>query len=291
MMYNRVSGVVPSSAFRFGMGGADIGMGDYVGTKLTGSFLALGNRIEGDLPFEFGDDNGIAFAGTWLKKIDILGNYILASEAIEIEGFSNPACRIRVSANEIIQTPTASSVAGFYFSPDLPNYRGGHPAAIKLMDVMAGGATVRNNRIDTTQAPASAVAILATNTNPQSMAVIEGNTVTMNGQYAAVMGGLAGLQGFYNAAYMRNTVIVDNSFSGQAILGMCWLDWNFLPNPEYDLINQAHNNLVVNNTWNLQTTIAAAYFGSSTYNNRITVPFASVVVNKGTDNTVIRLPN
>ena len=304
MIDNRVSGVQPGREFRFAMAGAKIG-GDNEdtassadqsrGSNLTGSIYLEGNYIDNDVPFAVGDDNGFAFAGVHLKRIEVTNNYIHAGEAVEIEGCRGTDAVYIIKGNTIVQTPVVSNLAQLTNAPNLKRH-GGHPAAIKPIDAQAKLIVIQDNSIDCRNAYPTAIGIMTGNSNANSKTIIENNHCQMNHQFAGILGGWAGTPGFFDPFYMQNAEIRNNTFSGHALFGLAWLDFNFVnskgvPVADMAVVNKASNNVVEGTDLSdFSWARAAAYLGPSTHNNTLTGPFRgrvrNPVKNDGTDNTI-----
>jgi hypothetical protein len=137
-------------------------------------------------------------------------------------------------------------------------------------------------------APPSAVCVLAGNSNRDSTTLIEGNTCRMNGQFAAILGGWAGTPGFFRPSFLHDATITRNTFRGNALLGVAWLDFTYLRNASQTLVNRASGNVMVANRDNgFRATRAAVELGPSTFGNRIVEGMRGRVVDNGSGNTVI----
>ena len=303
MRNNRISDVVPGNEFRFGIVGAeaqsmpsDIASaadliatvyGSADGPRLTGAVVLDGNTIDNNLPMTRGDDNAVAFAGCHFRSITVSGNTFHAGEAVEIEGCRGLNAVYRVTSNTIVQSSTPSNLAQLTASPGFTRH-GGHPAAIKPLDAEASRIIIRGNRIDTRQAPPSAVCVMTGNINPASTTLIEGNTCLMNGQFAAILGGWAGTPGFFLPSFLHNATIPGNTFRGKALLGVAWLDFTYLKNASQTLINAASGNVMVaNNDSGFVATRAAVNLGPATHGNSIVEGMRGHVVDQGVGNTVV----
>jgi hypothetical protein len=306
MRENRISDVQPGNEFRFGIAGAEpedmpsaiatraevlaAVYGSSDGPRLTGAVVLDGNAIDHNLPMARGDDNGVAFAGCHLKSITVSGNTIRAGEAVEIEGCRGTRAVYRVTSNVIVQNPTPSNLAQMTATPGFVRH-GGHPAAIKPLDAEASRVIIRGNSVDSRVAPPSAVCVLAGNSNRDSTTLIEGNTCRMNGQFAAILGGWAGTPGFFLPSFLHDATITRNTFRGNALLGVAWLDFTYLRNASQTLVNRASGNVMVANRDNgFRATRAAVDLGPSTSGNRIVEGMRGRVVDSGSANTVISAP-
>lgn len=303
---NRVSGIIPGQQFRFAVAGAAYGpvpeansaaitaaftrLGTSDGPKLTGGVVLDGNIIDHDIPMSSGDDNGFAFAQCHLSRIQITNNFIRAGEAVEIEGCRGPGAVYLIANNRITQTATSSNMAQLTNTPGEVRH-GGHPAAIKPLDSEATLVVIRNNTVDMSDAPPSAVCVMTGNSNEESLTLIEDNTCIMNRQFAAVLGGWAGTPNFFNPSYMQNATIRGNRFLGIAHLGIALLNFTYLRNTDMTLVNKGHDNIAYNNDVRAFRSVRAAIdLGVMTRDNLIVDDFRGRIVNRGFHNTVEPLP-
>ncbi len=299
---NKVSGVLPSSEFRFAVAGASVGpvpdansaaitaaftrWGTSDGPKLTGMVVFDSNIIDNDVPMPVGDDNGFAFAQCHLKSIQVTNNTIRAGEAVEIEGCRGPGAVYVIANNTITQTGTASNLAQLTKSPGLVRH-GGHPAAIKPLDSEAALVIIRGNRVDMRPGPRTGVCIMTGNSNKLSATRIVDNTCIMNGQFAAILGGWAGNPGFFNPSFMQNATIRENQFVGRSLFGYALLNFSFLNNSDMALDNKGHDNVFYNNEVRaFVATRAAVDLGLLTRDNIVVDDLRGRVVNRGFHNTV-----
>ena len=299
---NRVSGIIPGNQFRFAVAGAAYGpvpeadsaaitaaftrLGTLDGPKLTGAIIYDSNIISNEIPMSVGDDNAFAFAQCHLSRIQITNNVILAGEAVEIEGCRGPGAVYLVENNRITQTSTQSNMAQLTQTPGEVR-RGGHPAAIKPLDSEAALVIIRNNVVDMRQATRTAVCLLTGNSNEQSLTLIEGNTCTVNRQFAVLLGGWAGTPNFFNPSYMQNAIIRRNRFLGIAHLGIALKNFTYLRNADMTVINEGHDNIAYDNDVRGFTAVRAAVdLGIATHDNIIIDDFRGRIVNRGVSNTI-----
>jgi len=300
---NRITNVHPGKEFRFAIAGASVGtstpeaatatkkaiksLGDSGGPQMTGIVNIDGNYINSsNVPMQRGDDNALAFAGCHLKGIKITNNVMYAGEAVEIEGCRGKNAVYFISRNMIVQTKVGSNLAQQTKSPGFKRY-GGHPVAIKPIDIEAARVFILGNDIDTRQAPSTAVCVMTGDRNPASKTVIAGNVCRMNGQFAAILGGWAGTPGFFLPFAMQNTTITQNFFIGKALLGIALMDFTYLNNPAMALINKGHANNVHNNYGSgFLATKAAVFLGPQTTGNTIDNNMRGGIIDQGIGNTV-----
>lgn len=300
--HNKVSGVIPGNEFRFAVAGAKVGavtqadseavtaaltrLGTTDGPKLTGAVVLDSNLIDHEIPMSVGDDNGFAFAQCHLKLIQVTNNFIRAGEAVEIEGCREIDAVYVIANNRIVQTPTPSNMAQLTNSPGLVRH-GGHPAAIKPLDSEAALVIVRDNSIDMRQGPRTGVCVMTGNSNEASATRINGNTCTMDGQFAAILGGWAGTPGFFNPSYMQNANMRENRFFGRGLFGVALLNFSFLTIPDMTLINKGHDNVVYNNDVKLfRATRNAVDLGLLTRDNVVVEDFRGSIRDRGYHNTI-----
>ena len=305
VLHNRITNVMPGKEFRFAIAGASVGtstpeaatatknaiksLGSSDGPQMTGIVNIDGNYINSsDVPMQSGDDNALAFAGCHLKAIKITNNVMYAGEAVEIEGCRGKNATYVIARNTIVQTNVVSNLAQQTKTPGFKRH-GGHPVAIKPIDVEAANIFILGNDIDSRQAPKSAVCIMTGDKNPASKTVIAGNLCVMNGQFAAVLGGWAGTPGFFQPFFMQNTTIVRNIFLGKALLGIGLMNFTYLNNAAMTLTNTGHANNVHDNYGSGFLGVKAAIFlGPQTTGNTIVNNMRGGVIDQGTGNTVTR---
>ena len=305
MTDSRITNVVPGKEFRFAIAAAQMGSQPAGSTSklkqllaaagedpdapaFTGKVLLDGNYIDQNLPMRAGDDNAFATVGCHFSAITITNNYLRAGEAVEIEGCHGTDATYTISKNVIVQTPTPSNLAQFTSSPGFRR-NGGHPAAIKPVNIEAKSVIITDNRIDIRRGWASGSCIMTGNSNESSSTLIQGNVCAMHGQFAAILGGWAGTPGFFGPFYMRNTTIGQNVFKGTALLGLALLDFTFLNQASMAEVNKGHNNVMYDNSFKqFIASRAIVYLGSSTYDNRLAVGDIGAIVNLGKGNKVTR---
>ena len=303
VLENRITNVHPGKEFRFAIAGASVGtstpeaapatkkaiksLGNSGGPQMTGIVNVDGNYINSsNVPMQSGDDNALAFAGCHLKAIKITNNVMYAGEAVEIEGCRGKNAIYLIARNTIVQTNVVSNLAQQTKTPGFKRH-GGHPVAIKPIDVEATKIFILGNDIDSRQAPRSAVCIMTGDRNPASKTVIAGNLCEMNGQFAAVLGGWAGTPGFFQPFFMQNTTIIRNIFLGKALLGIGLMDFTYLNNAGMMLTNTGHANSVHDNYGSGFLGVKAAVFlGPNTAGNTIVNNMRGGVMDQGTGNTV-----
>ncbi len=300
---NRITNVLPGKEFRFAIAGASVGtstpeaatatknaiksLGSSDGPQMTGIVNIDGNYINSsNVPMKSGDDNALAFAGCHLKGIKITHNVMYAGEAVEIEGCRGKNAIYFISRNTIVQTSVVSNLAQQTNTVGFKRH-GGHPVAIKPIDVEAAKIFILGNDIDTRQAPMTAVCMMTGDSNPASQTIIAGNLCMMNGQFAAILGGWAGTPGFFQPFFMQNATIVHNIFLGKSLLGIGLMDFTYLNSPAMTLVNTGHANSVHDNYGSgFLATKAAVFLGPQTTGNTIVNNMRGGIIDQGTGNTV-----
>ena len=295
---NRITGIEPigppDNQFRFGIGGAALGP---LSGKLVGELHAIGNYIDSrSVPFMQGDDNGIAMAAASFSFLEYRDNRLYTDgESVEIEGLDNPDAIIEVVGNDIINDGAVSSLADLTEIVGLTTgVSGGHPAALKVIGVRAKSVLIEDNTIAVSGYP-SAVCLMAGADAFQPLEdisfEIRRNHCTMDGQFAALQAGWAGLLPFYPPFYLRNAIVEDNVFTGTARFGIPFLDWTYigpgagaLPN---DVTNRGRTNVFRNNDLTgFAATENGLVFWNSTFDNLFVGATGGSVVDQGTNNRI-----
>lgn len=295
---NRITGIEPvgpsDNQIRFGIGGA--GLGPFSG-KLTGELHAIGNYIDNrNVPFMRGDDNGIAIAASSFSFLEYRDNRLYSfGESIEIEGLANPDATIEVVGNDVINDAAVSSLADLTAIVGLPTgVSGGHPAALKVIGVQARSVLIEGNTIAVSGYP-SAVCMMAGVDALRALEdigfEIRGNSCTMDGQFAALQAGWAGLLPFYPPFFLENAIVEDNVFEGSARFGVPFLDWTYIgPGAGVllnDLVNRGNRNTFRNNDLsNFAGTENGLVFWDSTFDNRFFGATGGTVIDRGRDNVI-----
>lgn len=288
LLHNRITGFRGAAGFRFGIAGAALGP---AAGHLHGSVKAVGNFLDSrDEPFDLGDDNGIALQGCNFDSIEIRDNRIhTRGESIEIEDCTLPEGEIRIVGNEVSTDAAVSDLAPLA-SPSGVAGTGGHPAAVKVAGASARTLSIEDNVV-TVNGWATAVCIMPGLVNAESRTVIRGNRCAMSGQFAALLGGWAGNPGFFPPFFLRNALVEDNDFRGEAELGIGFLDWTYRPAASASLVNEASGNVLRGNRMQaLRTNQAAVYFGEHTHDNVFVGHPHGAVIDLGTGNVVRGAP-
>lgn len=302
----RAVGLEPDElVWRFAIGAYDGSLALDPPLRIEGEVFIERNRIDflsGGVGFQQGDDNGIAFSTTALKRIVVRDNFVATTgEGIEIQGnVGPPDSQYEITGNTVI-TDTFRSALGRITKGPAGSvgaaHRGGHPGAIKMIS-STGSFRIAENRISAFGSEDLQIGscIVAGTLHPAALRGVRVNAIAHNdcdvrGQLAAIVGASANMIGFFDASSLSGTLIEGNRIRGSARYGFALIDRiiempTFVPEPN----TATGTRIVGNDLRDFAASEASVAFGPATSRNVYVGPVADGWIDEGTDNAISSLP-
>lgn len=302
----RAVGLEPDElVWRFAIGAYDGSLALDPPLRIEGEVFIERNRIDflsGGVGFQQGDDNGIAFSTTALKRIVVRDNFVATTgEGIEIQGNVGPSdSHYEISGNTVI-TDTFRSALGRITKGPAGSvgaaFRGGHPGAIKMIS-STGSFKIFKNRISVfgSEDLQIGACIVAGTLHPAALRGVRVNAIAQNdcdvqGQLAAIVGASTNMIGFFDASSLSGTRIEGNRIRGYARYGFAFIDRIVeAPTFVFEPNSTTGTRIVGNDLRDFMASEASVAFGAATSRNVFEGPAPDGWIDEGSDNHVAASP-